>query len=360
MRIVFCGGGTGGHITPMLAMADILRQKYKNSEFFFIGRRGGKENDAIRKAGFTPYEIEISGLKRSLSPSNIRVIFRAFSAKKEAKTILSDLAPDLVIGTGGYVCWPVLSAARSLEIPSAIHESNAAPGLVTRLCCRWVDLVMLGYQAAEKKLPKCRSVITGNPVRGAVGRISGSRAREILRIPKDMTVVLSFGGSLGASVINSVMNEIVNEEKGESEILYIHATGRREYEKYRATNRKNARILPYIEDMPLYLAVADITVTRCGAMTLAELSAAGVTPILIPSPNVTANHQYENARALCDIGAAIMITEDMLTKDLLKSEIYRLSKNPKERAKISAAVSQNRTRTEAGIIRAVNMLLNEK
>ena len=357
MKIVFCGGGTGGHITPMLAMADILRQNYKNAVFYFIGRKNGKENDAIRRAGFTPIEIEICGLGRSISPSNIRVVFRALAAKREAKRILKDLSPDIVIGTGGYVSWPVLSAARSLGIKTAIHESNAAPGLVTRLCCRWVDLVMLGYDAAKTRLPRCRSVITGNPVRGTVGKIPRLRARDLLGIPMDSTVVLSFGGSLGATVINRVMTDIFENERENPKILYIHATGRKEYDSYKSIRKKNVRILPYIEDMPLYLAAADITVTRCGAMTLAELSAVGVVPILIPSPNVTANHQYENARVLSDRGTAVMITEDELSGERLKKEVYRLIENPSERTKIKAAILQKRGPVDRNILAAIDTVL---
>ena len=145
MRIVFCGGGTGGHITPMLAIADILRQSDKNAEFFFICRRGGRENDAIRQAGYEPFEIDVRGLKRSLSPSNVGAVLKAVRARGEARRLLHDLAPDAVIGTGGYVSWPVLSAARSLHIRCAIHESNAVAGLVTRALGRFVDLVMRGY-----------------------------------------------------------------------------------------------------------------------------------------------------------------------------------------------------------------------
>lgn len=357
MRIVFCGGGTGGHITPMLAMADILRQNDKKAEFFFIGRVGGKENGAIRNAGFEPYEIEVSGLSRSLSPKNVKTLLKAVSARREAKKLLSELSPDAVIGTGGYVCWPVLSAARSLGIKRAIHESNAVPGLVTRLCCRSVDLVMLGYGAAEKRLPKCKSVVTGNPVRGAVGRISHSRARAALGIPREKRVVLSFGGSLGAEVLNSVMSEVIGLDGGKSGILFIHATGRRDYEKYKDMGGGNAEILSYIDDMPIYLAAADVAVTRCGAMTLAELGAAEVPSILIPSPNVTANHQYENARALSECGAAVMITEAELSPNLLYREILSLCTSEEKRRKMREALSEGHGRCDAKIEAAIHTLL---
>ncbi|MBQ2793116.1 MAG: undecaprenyldiphospho-muramoylpentapeptide beta-N-acetylglucosaminyltransferase [Clostridia bacterium] len=360
MKIVFCGGGTGGHITPMLAMADILRQNGEKAEVFFIGRRGGKENEAIRRAGFEPYEIEVTGLSRSLSPSNIGAVLRALSARREAKAILKSIAPDAVVGTGGYVAWPVLSAAKSLGIRRAIHESNAVPGLVTRLCCRSVDLVMLGYGEAEKRLPRCSCAVTGNPVRGAVGRVSRSRARAALGIGEEKTVVLSFGGSLGAEAINRAMCEAIRLDGGKSGILFIHATGRRDYEKYKALGGENARIIPYVEDMPTYLAAADIAVTRCGAMTLAELEAAGVPSILIPSPNVTANHQYENARALCECGAAVMITEAELSAEALYREILALKKTRAKREKMRAALYGRGGRCDGKIHAALRTLLSEK
>ena len=151
MRILFCGGGTGGHITPMLAMADILGQNCNDAKFYFVGREGGKENEAIRKAGFEPYEIRASGLKRRLSFSNIKAVADALSAKKKAKEILREISPDIVIGTGGYVSWPVLSAAKAVGIRCAIHESNAVPGLVTRRCGRWLGITQRRAKRDNRK-----------------------------------------------------------------------------------------------------------------------------------------------------------------------------------------------------------------
>lgn len=327
MKIVFCGGGTGGHVTPALAMADILRQKYKGAEFVFIGREGGAENKPIEREGYRLYRLDIRGLRRSLSTKNIGAVMLALRARKKARSILRKEKPDAVIGTGGYVSWPVLSAARALGIPTAIHESNAYPGVVTRTMARRCNLVMLGYPEATDALQRgCRTVVTGNPVRGRVGRIPRAFARAQLIIPEDMFVLLSFGGSLGARRLNEAILGVANLFKGDRGILFIHATGRGEYETFKSRGEEmdNCRILPYIEDMPLFLAAADVAVTRCGAMTLAEICAAGVPSILIPSPNVTADHQTRNAEALAKIGGAVVIPEAQLSAEKLKKEIDNL------------------------------------
>ena len=354
MNIVFCGGGTGGHITPMLAMADIIGQNCKDAKFYFIGREGGKENGAIRKSGFEPYEIRVTGLKRRLSFSNVKAITDAVAARKRAKEILREISPDVVIGTGGYVSWPVLSAAKRLGLKCAIHESNAVPGLVTRRCGKWLDLVMLGYPEAAERLPdKYPTVITGNPVRRAVGSISRTRARAILKIPEGRTVVLSFGGSLGSGVMNSTVMEMIEGDGGKSGLYFIHATGRGEYEKYKDKKPPSARILPYIDEMPLYLAAADIGIVRCGAMTLAEITAAGLPSILIPSPNVTANHQYENARALSDGGCGILITEAELNPELLEKRVKRLATDKNARRRMAEAMRDRSTGCDKKILSSI-------
>ena len=354
MKIVFCGGGTGGHITPMLAMADILGQNFEEVEFSFVGREGGRENEAIRRAGFQPYEIRVTGLKRRPSLSNVKALTNAVAARKRAKEILREISPDLVIGTGGYVSWPVLSAAKKLGIKTAIHESNAVPGLVTRRCGGWLDLIMLGYPEAESRLPdRYPTVVTGNPVRRAIGSISRSRARAMLKIPEGKTVVLSFGGSLGSGVMNSTVIEMIERDGGKSGLFFIHATGRGEYGKYRQRSFRHARILPYIDEMPIYLAAADIGIVRCGAMTLAEIAAAGLPAILIPSPNVTANHQYENARALSDGGCGILISEAELNAEVLKTKVRQLAEDKNARRRMADAMRDRATACDRKILSSI-------
>ena len=339
MRIVFAGGGTAGHITPALAMADILRQKDKTTEIFFIGRQNGPENGAVMAACIPLYEIDAMGLRRSLSPKNAVTLYKMLAARKRAIGLLREIKPNAVIGTGGYVSWPVLSAAMRLGLPTAIHESNAYPGAVTRYLGRKCDAVMLGYPEAERHLRgRCNVTVTGTPVRSRVGEITRAYARSRLGIPQSAFTVLAFGGSLGASALNSAVSGAVLPEG----CLLIHGTGRREFEKYRESESEGRRVLPYIDDMPLYLAAADVAITRCGAMTLAELCAAGLPAVLVPSPNVTANHQYENARALAECGGAILLSESDLSADRLSTEILKLRADGAALRKMGKAM-KNRT-----------------
>ena len=363
MKIVFCGGGTGGHITPALAMADILRQKHKDAAFLFIGREGGGENAAIVKEGHRLLTLDVRGLKRSLSLSNFTVLSKAIRARSEAKMILRREMPDAVIGTGGYVCWPVLSAARSLGIKTAIHESNAYPGAVSRYFAHKCNTVMLGYPEAEGALHgKCHVVVTGNPVRSRVGTIPRGYARARLGISESDFVILSFGGSLGASRLNTEIAELIKNYSSVTEgVVHIHATGRAEFEEYATLAAGNAscRILPYIEDMPLYLAAADIGITRCGAMTLAEICTAGLPSILIPSPNVTANHQYKNALALSQLGGAIVIEEAVLSAESLEWEIVGLRSGKGRLQSMRNKLHQRNGRNaEVIILRTIEALLS--
>ncbi len=340
MRVLFCGGGTGGHVTPALGMADILRQKYKNATFAFVGRSGGKENEAITREKYKLYTLEVTGLRRSLSPKNASAIIKTLRAVKQAVSIIREFSPDVIIGTGGYVCYPVLRAGIKKKIPTLIHESNAYPGLVTRLIGHKCDGVMLNYEAAEKRLPRVKkAVVCGSPVRTKLKSISREEARRSLGIRGSDFVILSFGGSLGATRINEAMTEVIRVYSSRrTGIVHIHATGRAEYERISREcpePRGNCRLMAFIHDMPTYLNAADIAITRCGAMTLSEIAAVRLPAILIPSPNVTANHQLENARALCERNAALMIEESDLTAEALITRIDLLRKDASLRRSIS-------------------------
>ncbi len=331
MRVLFCGGGTGGHITPALAMADMLKQNCKSADFAFVGRCGGRENSAITKEGYKLYELDVSGISRSLSPKNLASVYKALAATKKAKEIIKEFRPDIVIGTGGYVSFPVLRAGVKSRIPTVLHESNSYPGLVTRLMGKRCDKVLLCSERALKHLKhKHNAAVTGNPVRSAFKCITKSEARRKLGIPDGDFFILSFGGSLGAEKINYAVTEYMKKYTGARGLTYIHATGLSGFEKYRELSERFSRespkfrILPYIEQMPVYLSGCDIVISRSGAMTLAEICQVGIPPILIPSPYVTDNHQFENAKALADEGCAIILEEEKLTPQSLESAINQL------------------------------------
>lgn len=334
MRIMFTGGGTAGHVSPALAMAELIAKKYPDAEFVFVGRAGGAEGAAVERAGYPIYTLEVEGISRSLSLHNLSALAKAVRAVGVAKGIINRTSPDIVIGTGGYVCWPTLTAAARLGKPTLIHESNAYPGLVTRLLAPRCDGVMLGVGDAAEHLRKAKKLYTvGNPVRSLFSEINRSEARRRLGIPEGQLMILSFGGSLGAERLNSaVLGWMRQASEKRYPITHVHAAGRRYYDAIRAEapelcdRRRGSRILSYIEDMPLWLAAADLAITRSGAMTLAELAAVGVPAILIPSPNVADDHQTKNARAAAERGAAILLPESELSKERLTellSAIYR-------------------------------------
>ena len=324
MKVLFCGGGTAGHINPAIAVAEELINQDKNASILFIGREDGKENGLIIKAGFELKTIKIQGLKRSFSPENLKRITTAIKAKKKAEEIIREYRPDVILGTGGYVCWPVIIAGHKMGIPAVLHESNISPGLTTKLLCRKCKKILLGNKETEKLLNKnVETMVVGNPLRGAFGKISRNNARAKIGVRPEELLIVSFGGSIGAERINEVIMEIIEKHSSvKKEIKHIHATGERYFlknkEKAKEYQKNGCRILPFIEDMPTVLHAADIVICRSGAMTLAELSAVGVASILIPSPNVTDNHQYKNAKQLCDADAAVMIEEKNLSAETLE------------------------------------------
>lgn len=344
-------GGTGGHIMPALAIADTVRDNYKNAEILFIGAKGGMEEGLVTAAGYPITTLEVRGIARSLSLSNIKAMQLAYRASRKAREIIRDYSPDIVIGTGGYACYPALSAAASLGIPCAVHESNAVPGLAVKRLASRMDRVWLNFAAAAELLPAgSRPLVLGNPMRGC------GQASKPLALPgRCRHTVLSFGGSLGAAEINRAVLELMEAEAGREEIFHLHATGKREYESVwgefvaRGLNKcHNLLILPFIDDMPSRMAAADLVICRAGAMSISELALAGCAAILIPSPNVTGNHQYKNARLLADAGAALLLCEQELSGDRLKQEVFGLLDDPARRQvlsrKIKAFASSNANR----------------
>lgn len=329
MRLVLTGGGTGGHITPALNVARELMECDSKAELLFIGRQGGKENDAVKKFGIRLTELEVYGIKRSLSPSNIKTAIADLRAIRKAKDILKEFKPDAVLGTGGYVCWPVITAAMRMNIPSAIHESNSCPGLVTRLLSKKCSAVLLGYDEAREHVKGARRIVTvGNPVDKALSRQSRLSARAELGLRVDEIFIVSFGGSGGAAVMNSAISELMEHVSSkDARIKHLHATGRAYFEKWNKRSLAGCKVVPYIDDMPKYLKAADIVISRCGAMAVSELSAVGAPSVLIPSPNVTNDHQRRNARILSDRGAAIVLEEAELPYGRLIETVRELSEN---------------------------------
>ena len=343
MRALLCGGGTAGHVIPAIAICEIIERNFKGSEIAFAGRCGGDENKAYRQTGHKLYEIDVSGLKRSPSINNIKSIFKMLKSSRVAVSIIKEFKPDIIIGTGGYVSYPFIRQGQRLGIKTVLHESNVSAGLVTKLLYKKCDKVMLNLGGTEKYLSGAKNtVVVGNPTLSDFGTISKAEARRRIGIKDTEFLIVSFGGSLGAEVLNNTVGEMLSEYTFEKKkVRHVHSSGRKNYDAMRKNypklfeEKKNVKIIPYIENMPILLTASDLAITRSGAMTISELCRTGTPSILIPSPNVTANHQYVNAAYMRERGAATMIEENELTAKKLYEEITTLMSSPDKMAQMS-------------------------
>lgn len=368
MRVLLCGGGTAGHVMPAIAIAEIIEKSFPNVEIAFAGRTAGAENEAYKRIGHTVYTVDISSFSRSLSFKNVSAVFKLIRASISAMGIVKSFAPDVIIGTGGYVCYPFIRQGQRLGVKTVIHESNVAPGLVTRILGPRCNKVMLNLEGTREHLRKAsNTVVVGNPTRKDFGTLTRSEARVRLGIPDGKPLIVSFGGSLGAKMLNEAVLGFIEESAAGGKTWHVHATGRNHYENEKAKhprlfgNLKNVRIVPYIDDMPTVLKAADIAITRSGAMTVSELGACGTPSILIPSPNVTANHQYYNAKYMESCGAAVVVEETNLSPAKLKTEVKRLLESRDTIRKMSVcAKGTAKTDTDALIKSAVEEILGDK
>ena len=345
MKVGLTGGGTAGHVNPAVAIAEEILRKEPDSRVLFIGREGGKENRAAERAGLKIETLRVQGFKRRLFGGNLKALLLALKATQKAERILRAEGAELVIGTGGYVCWPVVRAAKRLGIKAVIHESNAEPGLVTRILSGRCDRILLGYKSAAKKLSRSAKItVVGNPLRRNFRLISRQNARKALGIGQNEVFIISFGGSGGAKMLNTAMIRFMKEMEDDKNIRHLHATGDRFYktlsDEKLTKEGSRLQIVPYVEDMPTALAAADIAVTRAGALTLAELAYVGVASILIPSPNVTGNHQYENARVISEASGAILLAEGEGFYERLSEELSALIRSGERRRLLSRGIQK--------------------
>ena len=324
MRVLITGGGTGGHVNPALAIANTIKQNDPDAVIAYVGTKRGIENKLVPKAGYPMYYVDVKGIKRSLSPSNIKAAYLALTSPIKAKKIIREFKPDIVVGTGGYVSWPVVKAASQMGIPTALHESNAIAGVAVKILQKSVDRIYLNFEKTGESLSCDRAKLmkVGNPILGGFSSMTREEARKKLGIPdKYKYVILSYAGSMGAEKVNDAVLCLMREFTAKHpEVYHIHATGSIELELCTSQFKEmgldkceNIELCEYIYDMPVRMAAADITINRAGAMTISELAATGKCSIFIPSPNVAENHQYKNAKVLSDAGAAALFEEKELT-----------------------------------------------
>jgi len=358
VKVIFAGGGTGGHLIPALAIAEKLKSRLVpeyEPDFIFVGTRRGLEFRMKEKLGYPLVLINIRGMARSLSPANLLVPFLLVGAVIKSLRLMHRFHPDIVIGTGGYVMGPVIMAAALLNRPRVIQEQNSYPGVTTRQLASRVNRVFLGFGAAAEYLGrKSRTVETGNPIKEIIGRVSREEGRNHFGYASpDIKVILILGGSQGASAINR--NILKNLQGLADNYQIIWQTGERDYKEVAAHaggKVPGRSLFPFTDRIEMAYAAADMVIARAGALTLAEITAAGLPSILIPYPHAAGDHQRKNAAVFKECGAAVIFDDSELDKMNLLGETVRLfEKGERDRmAQATARLRDKRSRSAADLI----------
>jgi len=341
MRVIIAAAGTGGHINPGIAIANKIKQEEKDSKIIFIGTTRGMENDLVPRAGYELKTINAYGLSKKISIENIKKMYKTFKGYGEAKKIIKEFKPDIVIGTGGYICGATILAAHNLGIPTILHESNAFPGRAVKMLSKKTNTILVSFNDAIGRIKKANNIVyTGTPVKINKKEYSINQKMDIIKnagLSEAKPIILIFGGSQGAQKINeAVIGILINRLNKNYQIIW--ATGPKQYDiikekledkNININNIHNAKIVPYIYNMEEIMNVSNIIVARSGAMTITEISNLAKPSILIPLPNVSGNHQLYNAKVLEKIGAAKIILNDELQSEKLHKTIDEIILNKK-------------------------------
>ncbi len=372
MKVVIAAAGTGGHINPGIAIANKIMEKEPDSTIIFIGTPRGLENDLVPRAGYELKTIDAYGINRKINLDNIKRLYKTTKSVGEAKKILKEFKPDVVIGTGGYICVSVGIAANRLKIPIVLHESNAFPGVAIKLLSKKAKAVLLGFEDAKTRLPKAKNVVvTGTPTKIKSSKLTDeekANLRSALMLKNELPLVLVFGGSQGARSINNAIIGII-ENKLNKNYQIIWAAGKGNFENIKQQlaeknmdidNIENAKIMPYIYNMQEVMETSDLVVSRSGAMTITEISNLAKPAIFIPFPFATENHQEYNARVLEKVGAAKIILDKNLNYKNLNDTIELMVENKeqlKEMGKKAGKIAN--TNVEENIYNEIRNILSK-
>ena len=364
-RILIGGGGTGGHVFPAIAIADALKEKHPQWQFLFVGAEGKLEMEKVPEAGYAIEGLPVAGFQRRLTLKNLSFFSKLLRSMIRSRKIIRDFGPDLAVGVGGYASGPILKAAARKGIPIMIQEQNSYAGLTNRLLAKSARIICVAHENMERYFPAERVVLTGNPVRQhLLGLIQKpEEAYGEFQLDKGTRVCLLVGGSLGARTLNQSFLEGMDklDRKDLSLLWQCGSYYQKEVEeKVRASGLQNIRVLPFISRMDLAYGVADLIVSRAGALSISELSIVGKPAILVPSPNVAEDHQTHNAKSLVSKNAALMIP-DSRARDLLVDRMLSLLDNEKEQKELAANIRQLAIPDAAGRIAAeANKILQEQ
>ncbi len=348
MRVIIAAAGTGGHINPALAIANKIKQEEKKSEIIFIGTDRGLENDLVPRAGYELKKIDAYGFNRQISIDNVKKMYKTFKSIGQAKKIIEDFKPDIMIGTGGYICLPVGIAASKYNVPIVLHESNAFPGVAIKMLAKKAETILVGFEDAKERIKNAKNVVVvGNPSKVKKLNFTEKQKQEIINkiglTDLSKPIVLVFGGSQGAQKINESFINIISK-KLNKDYQIIWATGPNQYDMIKTklqslnisiNNIPNVKILPYIYNMEEVMNCVDLVVSRSGAMTITEISIVGKPSIFIPFPYATENHQEYNAKVLEKVGAAKIILDAKLDDNILNSTINEIISDKEKMCRMS-------------------------
>ena len=337
MRVIISAAGTGGHINPGLAIANKIKQEEPDSEIIFIGTNHGLETDLVPRAGYELKTLEAYGLKKQISITNLKNLIKTVASTSKAKKYIKEFNPDVVIGTGGYICGPVFAAATAYKIPAILHESNAYPGRAVKMFAKKATKVFVAFEAAKERLKEAKDVVvTGTPTKVTKIELGFQRKQELINelgLNEALPVVLVFGGSQGAKAINDAIIGLIKENKIQNYQL-VWATGKKQFDvikeeleknKIKIDNIKNCKVLPYIYNMEEMYALSDLVIARSGAMTITELAITCKPAIFIPLPSVGANRQEDNARVAEKLGGAKVILNHEVNSENLSEMLNNLT-----------------------------------
>ena len=348
MKIIVSAGGTMGHINPALAIIEEFKKQEKNLEVLYIGTHNRMEKEIIPKKGIHYEAIEIYGFTKDIK-RDIKNIGCIYKAMKRCEEIMREFKPDVVIGVGGYVTYPVLKVAHRLHIKTFIHEQNSIPGKSNKMIGKYADLIGVSFETSKQYFKtKGRILYTGHPC-GASALQVPKKEKTDLGLKKGKKLVTVVAGSLGSGSLNNKMKEFL-QESHDYEICYI--TGKGYYAEFMTDFKapENVKIFPFMEELPGLLKISDLVISRAGAGSLSELMALEIPSIVIPSPNVANNHQYYNAKDLSDKGCIVLLEEKEITAKVLNEKIDYLLNDVTTRMKLKNAMHELDTRNSSEII----------
>lgn len=352
MKVVLSGGGTAGHINPALALADVLRDR--GHEVVFAGTPTGVEARLVAQASIPFVPFEAAGFDRQAPWTLVTSTLKILGSARKAKRWMKEISPDVVVGFGGYVCIPVGLAAESLGVPVVVHEQNSVMGMANKFLAKRAASVALTYEVAGKDVADAsKLVVTGNPVRASIASATRAEGRLMLGVPEDATMLVVFGGSLGARHINQAVCNLKSRLLAVDDLYIVHITGPKEYDSVvecLALSEEESRrwtVMAYQDRMPETLAAADCAISRAGATSLAEISALGLPALLVPFPYATEDHQTTNAKAYVASGAAFMLPDDALDSEEFSEKLFALIEDESVRAAMRKAAGGFETQDAA-------------